>query len=87
MAVGVNFSVDFRNIKGELNDFQETFPNTGNADMTKAMQAYHDAGFDGWMTPDHAIHIDGDTDWGHRYWAYAVGHIHGLDQALRANAE
>lgn len=81
------FSVDFRNIKGELNDFQETFPNTGNADMTAAMQAYHDAGFDGWMTPDHAIHMDGDTDWGHRYWAYAVGHIHGLDQALRANAK
>ena len=84
---GKIFSVDFRNIKGELNDFQETFPNTGNADMTAAMQAYHDAGFDGWMTPDHAIHMDGDTDWGHRYWAYAVGHIHGLDEALRAKAK
>jgi len=81
---GKIFSVDFRNIKGELRNFQETFPDTGNADMVETMQAYHDSGFDGWMTPDHAVHLDGDTSWGHRYWAYAVGHIRGLDQALKA---
>jgi len=81
---GKLFSVDFRNIKGTLDNFQETFPETGNADMAAAMQAYHEVGFDGWMTPDHAIQLDGDTDWGHRYWAYAVGHIRGLDQALNA---
>ena len=83
---GKIFSVDFRNIRGELNDFQETFPDTGNADMVEAMRAYHEAGFDGWITPDHAIHIDGDSDWGHRYWAYAVGHIRGIDQALKGTS-
>ena len=84
---GKIFSVDFRNITGTLENFQETFPETGNADMAKTMQAYHDSGFDGWMTPDHAIHMDADTDWGHRYWAYAVGHIRGLDQALKGTSK
>ncbi len=84
---GKIFSVDFRNIKGELEHFQETFPETGKADMVATMQAYHDSGFDGWMTPDHAIHMEGDTDWGHRYWAYAVGHIRGLDQALKGTSK
>ena len=83
---GKIFSVDFRNIKGELNNFQETFPETGNADMVETMKAYRDAGFDGWITPDHAIHLDGDSDWGHRYWAYAVGHIRGIDQALKGTS-
>lgn len=84
---GKIFSVDFRNIKGELKNFQETFPETGNADMVETMRAYHESGFDGWITPDHAIHLDGDSDWGHRYWAYAVGHIRGLDQAIRTIRE
>jgi mannonate dehydratase len=83
---GKIFSVDFRNITGTLEHFQETFPETGNADMVATMRAYHDSGFDGWMTPDHAIHLDGDSSWGHRYWAYAVGHIRGLDQALKGTS-
>jgi len=84
---GKIFSVDFRNIKGELENFQETFPETGNADMVETMKAYHESGFAGWITPDHAIHLDGDTPWGHRYWAYAVGHIRGLDQALKGTSK
>ena len=55
--------------------------------MVETMQAYHESGFDGWMTPDHAIHLDGDTPWGHRYWSYAIGHIRGLDQALNGTSK
>lgn len=84
---GKIFSLDFRNIKGELNNFQETFPETGNADMVETMKAYYESGFDGWITPDHAIHLDGATDWGHRYWAYAIGHIKGIDQTLKATGK
>jgi mannonate dehydratase len=83
---GKIFSVDFRNVSGTLENFQETWPEAGKADMVATMQAYHDSGFDGWMTPDHAVHMAGDTDWGHRYWAYAIGHIRGLDQALRGTS-
>jgi len=84
---GKIFSVDFRNISGTLENFQETWPEAGNVDMVATMKAYHDSGFDGWMTPDHAVHMDGDTDWGHRYWAYAIGHIRGLDQALKGTSK
>jgi mannonate dehydratase len=77
-------AVDFRNVLGSPTKFREAFPDEGQADMAAAMKAYIEIGFDGPMTPDHAIHMDGDTEWGHRYWAYAVGHIRGLEQALRA---
>ncbi len=77
-------AVDFRNVIGTPTKFREAFPDEGQADMVAAMKAYLDVGFDGPMTPDHAIHMDGDTEWGHRYWAYAVGHIRGLEQALVA---
>lgn len=76
-------AVDFRNVLGTANDFREAFPDEGQADMAVAMQAYLEVGFDGPMCPDHAIRIDGDSPWGHRYWAYAIGHMRGLEQGLR----
>ena len=76
------FAVDFRNIIGDVNDFREAFPDEGKVDMAEAMQAYVDVGFEGPICPDHAVRMTGDTDWGHRYWAYAIGHIRGLSQAL-----
>lgn len=75
-------AVDFRNILGAVESFREAFPDEGQADMAATMKAYRDVGFDGPMCPDHAIHIDGDSRWGHRYWAYAIGHMRGLEQAL-----
>ena len=75
-------AVDFRNTLGTTEHFRETFLEEGRADMAAAMKAYRDVGFDGPMCPDHAMHMDGDTDWGHRYWAYASGHMRGLWQAL-----
>lgn len=77
------FSVDFRNIIGDANSFQEVFPNEGLADMAAAVTAYLESGFDGWFTPDHPVRIDGDTRWAHRYWAWAVGHMRGLEQAVK----
>lgn len=76
-------AIDFRNVIGDVNNFREAFPDEGQADMAAAMEAYLDAGVEGPMCPDHAIHMDGDTAWGHRYWAYAIGHMKGLEQALR----
>ncbi|MCL4535943.1 MAG: mannonate dehydratase [Bacteroidetes bacterium] len=78
------FFVHFRNIRGKLENFSEAFPDDGQMDMLRAMQAYAEVGFDGPMSPDHALHLVGDTDWGHRYWAYAVGYMKGLQQAVGA---
>ena len=75
-------AVDFRNIIGHVNDFREAFPDEGQADMAATLKAYKDAGFNGPFCPDHIIHIDGDSSWGHQYWAYAVGHMRGLEAGL-----
>ena len=76
-------AVDFRNVIGHVNDFREAWPDEGQADMAATAKAYRDVGFNGPFCPDHIIHMDGDSDWGHRYWAYAVGHMRGLEAGLR----
>ena len=83
---GKIFFVDFRNIRGTTERFSETFPDDGVVDMAECMRAYRDVGFDGPMCPDHILRIEGDTDWGHRYWCYALGHIRGLAQAVGGSA-
>lgn len=80
-------AIDFRNIIGEVNDFREAWPDEGQADMAATMKAYKDVGFSGPACPDHIIHMDGDTDWGHRYWAYAVGHMRGLEAGIDLSAK
>lgn len=76
-------AVDFRNVLGEVNNFREAWPDEGQADMAATMKAYMDVGFEGPMCPDHIIRTDGDTGWGHRYWAWAVGHMRGLESGIR----
>ncbi len=78
------FFVDFRNVTGSSLRFSETFPDDGVVDMAEAMRAYKEVGFEGPMSPDHILHIDGDTDWGHQYWSYSIGHMRGLAQAVGA---
>jgi len=72
------FFVDFRNIRGTAEEFSETFPDDGKEDMFDLIKALRESGFDGPICPDHALHTVGDTARGHRYWAYAIGHMKGL---------
>jgi mannonate dehydratase len=74
--------VHFRNITGTLDKFAEAFPDEGRVDMFEAMKTYKQVGFDGLMSADHSVHIAGDTEWGHRYWAYAIGYMKALKQAV-----
>jgi len=76
--------VHFRNVAGTPERFHETFPDEGRVDMFEAMKAYREVGFDGPMTPDHVVRMVGDSDWGHRYWAYAIGHMRALRQAAES---
>lgn len=75
------FLMDFRNISGITNEFNETFPDDGNEKMFECMKALKDSGYDGPIHPDHAMHITGDTDT-RQYWSYAVGHMRGLMEGL-----
>ncbi|MBI2908935.1 MAG: mannonate dehydratase [Chloroflexi bacterium] len=76
------FLVHFRNVAGTAENFAETFPDNGQVDMVEAMRAYAEIGYDGAMSPDHPLRLEGDGDWSQRYWAYAIGYMRGLAQAV-----
>jgi mannonate dehydratase len=78
--------VHFRNVSGRVPTFHEEFVNTGYVDMYRAMQIYHEVGFDGFFIDDHVPHTAGDTPWGHRGRAFANGYIQGLIEAVQKQA-
>lgn len=79
------FNVHFRNIRGRIGDFQETFPDAGDVDMLQALRAYRDCGYDGMIMPDHAPRIPGDDD-SRQAFAFAFGYIRGLIQAVNSDS-
>ena len=83
-AQGKVFYVHFRNVAGQLPVFREAFLDTGDIDMFKAMQVWKESGYDGPMMPDHYGHIVGDTDYGHRAHAHAIGYMQALMAAAGA---
>lgn len=83
---GKIFLVDFRNIRGTVDNFQETFLDNGQQDMPKMVAALHRAGFDGPIGPDHAVHLTGDTPDNRQYWAYAVGYMRALLQTVESSS-
>lgn len=76
------FYVHFRNVKKTVPKFDESFIDDGDVDMFKAMRTYKEVGFDGPIMPDHTPKVVGDTRWGHRGRAFAVGYIKALIQAV-----
>jgi mannonate dehydratase len=75
------FNVHFRNIKGGIGDFQETFPDNGDVDFIKAARVYKEVGYDGMLMPDHVPTILGDA--GHaQAFAYCFGYIQALIQLV-----
>ena len=70
--------VHFRNVRGAVPEFEETFIDEGKVDMLTAMRTYHEVGYDGVLIVDHTPRMTGDTRWGHRGRAYAIGYMKGL---------
>lgn len=75
------FNVHFRNIKGHILKFQETFPDNGSVNMIRAMRVYKETGYDGMMMPDHAPHIAGDMR-NRQAYAFEFGYIAALIQLM-----
>jgi mannonate dehydratase len=80
---GKIFNVHFRNIKGGLADFQETFPDDGDVDMIRCMRVYKEVGYDGMIMPDHAPQIEGDARQAQAF-AFAFGYIQALIQMVKS---
>ena len=75
---GAVFYVHFRNVVGRLPRFREAMMDAGDIDMLRAMRTWQEVGYDGPMMPDHHPRIVGDTGYGHRARAYAIGHMRAL---------
>ena len=74
--------VHFRDVRGTVPAFEETFHDDGDTDMAAAMRAYRDVGFDGPCRPDHVPALEGDSDEVPGYTLlgrlHAIGYMRGL---------
>jgi mannonate dehydratase len=75
------FNVHFRNIRGHRDDFVETFPDDGDIDFVRAIQAYKEVGYDGMLMPDHVPMVPGKPTAQDASYAFAYGYIRGLIQS------
>jgi mannonate dehydratase len=76
--------VHFRNVgaASTRERFTESFWDEGKIDMVRAMRTYAAHGYTGFLSPDHHPHVVGDTAWGHRSRAFALGYMRGLVQSV-----
>ena len=70
--------VHFRDVQGTVPCFNECFINEGNLDTLAVMRTLKEVGFTGFMIDDHVPHMIGDSPWGHRGRAYAIGYLTAL---------
>ena len=82
------FNVHFRNIRGGLHDFYETWPDEGDVNMYQLAKILHDAGYAYMLMPDHAPHHPDDvppkgvSGRVRQAWAFQFGYITALIQAV-----
>ena len=74
--------VHFRDIVGDVTDFEETFHDAGQNDLPACIKAYHEVNFDGPMRPDHVPTMYGEANERPAYETlgrlFALGYIRGL---------
>jgi mannonate dehydratase len=84
------FFVHFRDVRGSVEHFEETWHDDGKTDLIACMRAYKDVRFDGVLRPDHVPTVEGDSNDRPGYSAfgrlYAVGYIRGLRDAVYATS-
>ncbi len=74
--------VHFRDVQGTVPTFAECFIGEGNYDTAATMRLLKGSGFTGFLLDDHVPHMVGDTGWGHRGRAHAIGYLQGLLAAI-----
>jgi mannonate dehydratase len=82
------FFVHFRDVRGDVYKFVETFHDDGKTDMLACMRAYRDVGFEGVCRPDHVPTMEGDDNDRPGYSSvgrlFAIGYLKGLREAVYA---
>lgn len=88
---GKIFFVHFRDVRGSVKKFVETFHDEGKTDMLACMRAYRAVGFDGVARPDHVPTMEGDSNDNPSYSSvgrlFAIGYIKGLREAVYESRE
>jgi mannonate dehydratase len=88
---GKLFYIHFRDVRGTVPSFSETFLGDGNYDPAAVLRRLRDVGFDGFLIDDHVPAMIGDPDtWSDtssaaycsRGRAHAIGYMQGLLNAL-----
>ena len=83
------FNIHFRNIRGGLHNFCETWPDEGDVDMYQIVKTLYQAGYPYMLMPDHApSHPDdiapkGVSNRVSQAWAFQFGYIIALIQAAK----
>jgi mannonate dehydratase len=74
--------VHLRDVKGTVPTFVECFLGEGNYRPAVVIRELSRAGFDGFILDDHTPALVGDSPYGHRGRAFALGYIQGLIDML-----
>jgi mannonate dehydratase len=75
------FNIHFRNVRGHRDDFREVYPDEGDVNLVEIARILRDVGYDGMLMPDH-VPSHPDDPRGLQAFAFAMGHIKGILQAL-----
>jgi mannonate dehydratase len=76
------FYVHLRQVQGTVPRFQECFIGEGSYDAAAVIRQLIAVGFDGFLLDDHVPHMTGDSPYGHRARAHAIGYMQGLLAAI-----
>lgn len=76
--------VHLRDVQGTVPRFRECFLGEGNYDPVKVITRLNELGFGGFLIDDHTPGLVGDSAYGHRGRAHAVGYMQGIIDTLAA---
>ncbi|HEX4657555.1 MAG TPA: mannonate dehydratase [Streptosporangiaceae bacterium] len=74
--------VHLRDVSGTVPSFTECFLGEGNYHPPTVLRALRAVGFDGFILDDHTPALVGDSPYGHRGRAFALGYIQGLIEMM-----
>jgi len=78
--------IHFRNVRGCVPRFTETFIDEGDVDTVAVIRLLDEIGFDGFLIDDHVPHLSQDSVYMHRSRAFAIGYMRGLLHAVQGSS-
>jgi len=75
--------IHFRNVRGKVPHYKETFIDDGDIDMLQALEILHKNQYQGVLIPDHCPSMTCDAPW-HAGMAYALGYMKAALQSIQS---